>query len=225
MHSENMKLRGRATSGDNLPVGLQVKVNFLSRFGTSLLPIGMDFIQVEYNSARYFETNILEIKGDVDLSTVSSLKVVVEKYIDDNETIIEENLPYTDATLKVRELSDLKEKYGADAVCQTSNNNGVILCNCGRIIPAGSKSCEICQRSNAYWSPDGQSIDNLVESLHNLNSAKEAVDCIAKRYDKGNGQLAEYSRAMIQAIELEQTTGKNMKDYAIRKYQELFGIE
>ena len=115
-----------------------MKVDFLSRFGTSLLPIRLDFIQLDYNHST-FETNVLEIKGDVDLSTISSLKVFVEKYIDENESIVDENFEYKDVILKVGELNKIKTSYGIGAVWQTENKEEYVLCNCGRIIPKESK--------------------------------------------------------------------------------------
>ena len=217
-----IKLRGCATSRDNLPVGLQVKANFLSRFGTPILPVAIDFIQLDYNHLNFFETNVVEIKDDIDLSTIFSLKVIVEKYIDSNETIIEESCDYFDVSLNVKELNELKEKCGIDAVCQNSNKNDTILCNCGRIIPKEIKHCKVCGRRNIYWAADGRSIENLVDEMQKMNTAKEIVSFVAERHGTGSTQLSEYNKVMIQAIDLELSMGKSMKDYAIKKYKEIF---
>ncbi len=75
----HIKLRGKVYNSKNLPVAIQAQIDFLSKFRTNIVPMQFDFIQMDYGIKNSFETNILEIKGDIDLSTVDSLKIVLKK--------------------------------------------------------------------------------------------------------------------------------------------------
>lgn len=57
-----------------------------------------------------------------------------------------------------------------------------------------------------------------------MNSGREVLNRIANHYDSGDAQLSEYRKEMIKAIELKQSSGKNMKEYAIKKCIEIFGM-
>lgn len=216
----HIKLIGRVYNSEKLPIALQVKVDFLSKFKTKIVPMQLDFIQMDYGSKNLFETNILEIKGDVDLSTVDSLKVVLEKYIDEEENIIEEQALYSDINIVTRELIKIKDYNGIDAIGNETPIGEKVMCYCGYLMDIHERGCLRCKRSNLYWTGTAENF-GAVQELNQCATGKEVIDYIVMRYDSGDERLSRFKREMVSVLQMEQN-GRNLKPYVIKKYNEIF---